>query len=189
MRTFMAIIAAGLVAACAAPGLEVSRVTDIRPTNKAAGVDVYAERRHKGEKVPDFTGDQLVDVRTYVTQEDSDFAGPEMAGAKCSVKARDYAAEVVTPARIRVPLYRAQSSPLSVSCEREGHQPKSIVVEVYNKTKSERYAASAGSGLAGLLVMAAINELSDETTHEFAYPPARVIMRPTAKGGAAQAAK
>ena len=53
-----------------------------------------------------------------------------------------------------------------------------MVVEVYNKTKADRYAATSGNGLAGLLVVAAINELSDETKHEFAYPSPRVIMTP-----------
>jgi len=181
LRALLAVLVIGLLAGCAAPGLEVARVTEIRPTNRASGLDVYAERRRAGDKVPDFAGDQLVDVRTYRTQEDSDLAGDEFAGAKCSVKTRDYAADVMTPARIRVPLYRLQSSPLSVSCEHAGYQPRSVVVEVYNKTKQERYAASSGSGLAGLIVMAAINELSDETTHTFAYRPARVVMRPLAK--------
>jgi hypothetical protein len=173
-----------LLAGCATPGLEVAKISDIRPINKAAGLDVYDEQRRKGEKVPDFAGDQLVEVRSYKVQEESELAGPEIAGAKCALSARDYVAEVVTPARVRVPLYRSQSSPLSVSCTLDGYQPRSVVIEAYNKTKAERYAASSGSGLAGLLVMAAINELSDEKTHTFAYPMARVIMRPLGKGGA-----
>ena len=93
------------------------------------------------------------------------------------------------PARLRVPIYRLNSSALSVACEREGYEPRSVVVEVYNKTKADRYAATSGNGLAGLLVVAAINELSDETKHEFAYPPPRVIMTPRQTAVAAAAKK
>lgn len=186
IRLLMAVAAVGLLAGCASPGLEVARVTDIRPSNKAAGLDVYAERRRAGEKVPDFTGDQIVDVRTYREREESGYSDEEFAGAKCTVKARDYAADVITPARIRVPLYRRESSPLSVSCEHPEYQPRSIVLDVYNKTKQQNYAASAGSGLVGFLVMTAINEMSDENAHTFAYPPARLVMKPLPKGGKAR---
>jgi hypothetical protein len=181
LRALMAVLVIGFLGGCATAGLEVARVSEIRPTNKAGGLDVYAERRRAGDKVPDFAGDQIVDVRTYKAQEDGDLAGEEFAGATCAVKARDYAAQVITPARIRVPLYRQQSSPLSVSCEHAGYQPRSAVLEVYNKTKQQNYAASAGTGLVGLLVVAALTELSDENPHTFAYPPARIVMRPLGK--------
>jgi hypothetical protein len=181
LRVLLAVAVVGVLAGCAAPGLEVTKVSEVRPTNGARGVDVYAERRRAGDKVPDFAGDQIMEVRTYRAQEDSEMAGDEFAGARCSVKARDFAAAVVTPARVRVPIYRLQSSPLSVSCEYPGHQQRSIVVEVYNKTKQQNYAASAGSGLVGFFLMTAVNELSDENTHTFAYPLARVVMRPMAK--------
>jgi hypothetical protein len=186
IRLFMAVAAVGLLAGCGAPGLEVARVTDIRPSNKAAGLDVYAERRRAGDKVPDFSGDQLVDVRSYREREESGYSDEEFAGAKCAVKARDYAADVVTPARIRVPLYRQESSPLSVSCQHPDYQPRSIVLDVYNKTKQDNYAAASGNGLVGLLVMAAINEMSDEKGHTFAYPIARLVMKPVPKGGKAR---
>src|SRR5262245_38555429 len=117
VRVLLAIVVVGTLAGCAAPGLAVTTVSDIRSTNGARGLDVYAERRRSGDKVPDFSGDQIMEVRTYKPQEDSDMAGEEFAGAKCSVKARDYTAAVVTPARVRVPIYRLQSSPLSVSSE------------------------------------------------------------------------
>jgi hypothetical protein len=71
-----------------------------------------------------------------------------------------------------------ESSALSIACQHDGYKPSSVVLHVYNKTKADRYAASSGGGLAGLVVMAAINEMSDEMKHEFAYPPAKVIMTP-----------
>ena len=56
-----------------------------------------------GEKVPELAGDQLLDVRSFVTAEGpfGEIAGEEFAGAKCLVKARDYSAQVTTPARRR----------------------------------------------------------------------------------------
>ena len=181
MRKVLAISALALLAcSCAPPLLEVSSISEIRPNSGGPGLDVYAARRRAGEKVPELAGDQLLDVRSFVTAEGpfGEIAGEEFAGAKCLVKARDYSAQVTTPARLRVPIYRLESSALSVACEREGYEPRSVVLEVYNKTKADRYAATSGNGLAGLLVVAAINELSDETKHEFAYPTARVIMTP-----------
>jgi hypothetical protein len=161
--------------------MDVSSISEIRPNSGGPGLDVYAARRRAGEKVPELAGDQILDVRSFVTADGpfgNEIPGEEFAGAKCTVKARDYSAQVTTPARLRVPIYRLESSALSVACDREGYESRSIVLEVYNKTKADRYAASSGNGLAGLLVMAAINELSDETKHEFAYPQARVVMTP-----------
>jgi hypothetical protein len=40
LRLLIGVAAVALLAGCASPGLEVARVTDIRPTNKAAGLDV-----------------------------------------------------------------------------------------------------------------------------------------------------
>src|SRR5262245_58777370 len=196
MRKVLAISALALLAcSCAPPLLELGSISEIRPNSGPPGLDVYAARRRAGEKVPELAGDQLLDARSFVTAEGpfGEIAGDEFAGAKCLVKARDYSAQVTTPARLRVPIYRLESSALSVACEREGYEPRSVVLEVYNKTKADRYAATSGNGLAGLLVVAAINELSDETKHEFAYPYARVIMTPrqaaVAAAPAAPAAK
>ena len=156
--------------------MEVGSISEIRPNSGGPGLDVYAARRRTGEKVPELAGDQILDVRSFVTADGpfgNEIAGEEFAGARCTVKARDYSAQVTTPARLRVPIYRLELSALSVACERDAFEPRSLVLEVYNKTKAERYAASANGGLAGLVVMTAINELSDETKHEFAYPPVR----------------
>lgn len=170
-----------LLCSCAPKLMDVSSISEIRPNSGGPGVDVYATRRRAGEKVPELAGDQILDVRSFVSAEGpfgNEIAGEEFAGARCTVKARDYSAQVTTPARLRVPIYRLESSALSVACERDAFEPRSLVLEVYNKTKADRYAAASGNGVAGLVVMAAINEMSDETKHEFAYPAARVVMTP-----------
>jgi len=182
MRTVWAIpLIAVFACSCGPKLMEVGSISEIRPNSGGPGVDVYATRRRAGEKVPELAGDQILDVRTFVSAEGpfgNEIAGEEFAGARCTVKARDYSAQVTTPARLRVPIYRLESSALSVACERDAFEPRSLVLEVYNKTKADRYAAASGNGVAGLVVMAAINEMSDETKHEFAYPSARVIMTP-----------
>ncbi len=172
-----------LLAGCATPGLPVSRVSTIVPTVKGAeGIDVYAGRRRAGEAVPALAGDQLVEVRTY-EQAESGFpnsAGKEFAGATCTLQTRHYTARVVTPARVRVPLYRGASSTIAVTCEREGYQPRSVVLAVYNKTKADRLDAATNTGLLGVLAVATFNELTDDSDDEFRYPHARVIMAPLA---------
>lgn len=175
MRIFAIVAIAALLAGCAAKPLEVGSISRITPENGAQGTDVYAEKRTKGEKVPEFAGDQIVEVRSYEALE-SGLAGDEFAGAQCNVDARDFSAQVTTPAKVRVPIYRRQSSELSVSCQHPDFKPKSSVVGVYNKTKSDRMAYSGGGGLLGVVAVAVVNEMSDETAHEFQYAPAKLVM-------------
>jgi hypothetical protein len=187
MRKLIALGALLLLAGCAKP-LEVGSITEIKPPPGTQGADVYATRRAAGEKVPDFAGDQLMEVRTFATTSpDGGGTGDEFAGAQCKVSARDFSADVTTPAKVRVPVYRAQSSPLAVQCTKEGFQPKMTEVTAFNETKAGRYAAGGGGGLVGFLVVTAINAASDETTHDFKYPVARVNMEPLAVGKTASA--
>ena len=93
-----------LAAGCAKP-LEVSNITEIKPHTGSKGLDVYEPKRQAGQSaVPEFAGDQLVEVRTYTYKEDS--GEVEIAGATCSLSAADYSATMQTPAKVRVPLYR-----------------------------------------------------------------------------------
>ena len=172
----LALCCAALLAGCAKP-LEVSSITQIRPTNGAQGIDVYSERRNRGEKVPEYAGDQLLQVRTYRGNDDG-VRGKEFAGATCDVQASNFKASVTTPAKVRVPIYRAKSSTLSIRCEHPGYKPKLIEASVYNKTQSDRLSAGANGGLAGVLVMAAVNGMSDSTLDNYYYAPAQVIMTP-----------
>jgi len=175
MKIVVAVIAVVLlVTGCAKP-LEVSSITRIKPTNGATGVDVYAEQRSRGEKVPEYAGDQLLQVRSYSVDEDG--AGrKEFAGADCTVSASNFTAVLRTPAKLRVPIYRSKSSSLSVKCSHPSHKPKLIDVAVYNKTQSDRLKAGANGGLAGVIVMAAVNGLSDAALDNYYYAPANVVM-------------
>jgi hypothetical protein len=177
----LAIVAmATLLSGCAKP-LEVSSITEIKPPPGTQGVDVYAARRNAGEAVPAFAGDQLIEVRTFSEPQEGSGVGDEFAGASCKLSARDFSADVVTPAKVRVPIYRAQSSPLAVQCTKDGFKPKMTEVTAYNETKQSRYNSAGGGGVIGFLVVTAINAASDETTHDFKYPVARVAMESTSR--------
>ena len=83
------------MAGCATP-MEVANITEVRPTNGAQGLDVYAMRRQKGEQVPEFAGDQLLEVRTYAVIEGK--GETEIAGGNCTVSGSDFQATTVSPA-------------------------------------------------------------------------------------------
>jgi hypothetical protein len=180
MRRIMVLGVLLLLAGCAKP-LEVGSITEIKPPPGTQGVDIYASRRAAGEKVPDFAGDQLMEVRTFA-QTEGGGSGDEFAGAQCKVSSRDFSADVTTPAKIRVPVYRAQSSPLAVQCTKDGFKPKLAEVAVFNETKAGRMQSAGNGGLIGVLMVTAINAASDETTHDFKYPVARVLMEPLSFG-------
>ena len=179
-----------MLSGCAGtPALEVAKISSISTPPGTQGMDVYAARRKKGEDVPNFAGDQVVYIRTYASTKGTfgnEAEGKEFAGAHCHVKARYFSADIVTPGAIRVPVYRKYSSPVTVSCKKQGFRARTVSLAAFNKTKSDRQnAVPAGSGLivglVGTLAVAAINAASDENTHEFVYPYARIIMRSTAK--------
>lgn len=178
MKRLLALTAIVWLAGCAKP-LEVASITEIKPPPGATGIDVYAERRRAGESVPEFAGDQIVEVRTYAHPQDEP-VGTEFPSADCKLSARDFTALVKTPAKVRVPIYRAQSSVLAVSCEREGFKPKLIEISAFNATKMERMQVASGGGAVGVIFMAAVNAASDPATHDFRYPPVRVNMEPIA---------
>jgi hypothetical protein len=180
MRIVLSLLVAAIfLAGCAKKPMEVDRITQISPANGAKGLDVYASKRKAGEAAPEMSGDQVVPVRTYIAGGGAlGGRGKEFAGANCIVKANNYEARVTTPAKIRVPIYRMNSSMLSVRCEKEGFRTKTAEFAVYNKTKNDRYAAGSRAGVAGLLVMAVVNGLSDESKHDFLYPPLNVEMTP-----------
>jgi len=177
-------------AGCArTPALEVAKISDISTPAGTRGIDVYASRRDKGEEVPNLAGDQVVYIRTYVSKKGTfgnETAGKEFAGANCQVSSRYFSARVTSPGAIRVPVYRQYSSPVSVSCQKDGFHSKTASFKAYNKTKSDRQQAVSNSGslvvaLVGTLAVSAINAASDENTHEFIYPMAVMKMRSTAQ--------
>jgi hypothetical protein len=165
-----------VLGACAKP-LEVSSITEIKSTTGSRGIDVLEPKRATlGTTVPEFAGDQLTEVRTYMYKEGE--GEIEISGAQCTLSASDFTATMATPAKVRVPLYRAQSSTLAVGCEKEGFEKKLITVAAYDLTRSQRMASSGNGGLVGVLAVAAIDAMADNSRNEWRYPIARVVLEP-----------
>lgn len=164
-----------LALAGCAKGMEVGSITEIKAPPGSQGVDVYAAQRAAGQTVPDFAGDQIVEVRTYFADND-DYDKGEFTGANCKLTSSNFSADFVTPAKVRVPIYRAQSSQLAVQCEKQGFKPRLVETAAVNETKQGTMAAGAGAGAIGLVTALVINAVSDEKTHNFAYPAVRIEM-------------
>lgn len=172
-------VTAALMAACAKP-LEVASITDVKSKTGSKGIDVHEPRRLSGAQgVPDFAGDQLLEVRTYV-QTDSE-GHKEMPGASCTVSAADFSATATTPAKVRVPLYRAQSSQLAVACEMPGYKKRMVTIAAIDETRNQRLGSGANGGLIGVLAVAAVDAMADNTKNEWKYPLAKVTLEPEGK--------
>jgi len=157
---------------CAAP-LAVTTVTDVRSSTGSRDIDVYEPKRRAGASVPEFAGDQLVEVRTY---QKSDHGEAEMAGATCSLAATGFSATMMSPAKVRVPLYRSQSSTLAVTCQMPGFEKRMVTVAPFDATRSSRLASGSSGGLIGAVVVAAVDAAADNSKNDWRYPVARVVM-------------
>lgn len=179
------IVGVMMLAGCAAKPLEVGSITRIKPHNGTNDIDVYSAKRVQDPSLaPEFAGDQLVEVRTY--RDDPEKGQVEMAGANCHLSAALYSADLTTPAKVRVPLYRGQSSELSAKCTKPGFSDKLVTVGAFDATRNQRYQNASGGGLAGVAVVAVFDALSDNTKNDWRYPPVKVVMgqeRPIATNG------
>ncbi len=161
---------------CAKP-LEVGSITEIQNSTGSKSIDVLEPKRVAGQSsVPEFSGDQLLEVRTYADTESN--GRVEVAGAQCELTASDFKAGMETPAKVRVPLYRNQSSTLAVACQKSGYRKKMITVTAMDVTRQQRMASGAGGGLLGVAVVAAFDAAADNTKNEWKYPIAAVILEP-----------
>lgn len=174
-RVFI-LLALVIVGGCVKP-MEVSSITEIKPSEPGASFDVYAARRARGEQVPQFAGDQLLEVRTFAVKEDG-ILSDEFAGASCTIRSSNFSAEAVSPAKVRVPLYRDHSSTLSVACKKDGFQPKIVDATAFDATRSQRIATGASGGVLGIVLVAAADAVSDNSKNEWKYPVVRVHMTP-----------
>lgn len=170
--TWLAILGGACLGGCAAP-LAVSSVTDIRPNTGSRGIDVYEPKRRTGASVPDFAGDQLVEVRTYGNAGQGEV---EMTGAACSLEATGFTASMTSPAQVRVPLYRGQSSTLAVTCQKPGYQKRMITVAPFDATRRARLASGVNGGLIGAVIVAGIDAAADNSKNDWRYPVAKVVM-------------
>jgi hypothetical protein len=87
-----------------------------------------------------------------------------------------------SPGKVRVPLYRAQSSPLAVTCEMPGHKKKMVTVSAFDITRQGRLASGANGGLIGVVAVAAIDAMADNSKNDWRYPVARVELEPETAG-------
>ena len=174
-----------LLGGCA-PALEVSSITEIKSVTGSRGIDVHEPRRLQGnQSAPEFAGDQLLEVRTYVNKDEA--GQVEIPGANCTLSAADFNATMVTPAKVRVPLYRGQSSQLAVNCELDGYKKRMVTVAAVDVTRQQRYATGGSGGLIGVVAVAAVDALSDNSKNEWRYPLARVVLEPEPKSKAVAA--
>ncbi len=179
-RALLICLATLALAGCAAKPLTVGSITSIKPTNGATGTDVYAHQRAAGIQVPEYSGDQLLEIRTYEHKEGE--GRVEMADASCTVSAGTFKATMTTPAKVRVPLYKDKSEGLAVQCTKPGFKPNLVSLAAFDKTRADRYnnltQAGASAGLVGLVASAAVAgviDASSDNTHNIWYYPAAKI--------------
>ncbi len=177
MYRLLLLLVLAVLGGCAKPGLEVASVTEIRSSTGSGEIDVYEPKRRAGDAVPEFAGEQLVVVATYKNTDEGEV---EMAGATCSLSATGFSASMRSPAKVRVPLYRGQSSTLAVTCEMPGYKKRMVTVAPYDATRERRLSSSVGGGVIGVLTVATVDALADNSKNEWRYPPARVVLEPNA---------
>ncbi|MEM7749225.1 MAG: hypothetical protein AAF346_13325 [Pseudomonadota bacterium] len=167
------------LAGCAKP-MDIASVTQIKPNTGSSSIDVYEPHRRRGQKgIPDYAGDQFLEVRTYTYKQDE--GRVEIGNASCEISTAHYSAKMTTPARVRVPLYRGSSSILGVVCEKEGYRKKHASVAPIDIVRRQRFAHSTQGGLIGVAVVAVIDAASDNTKNEWRYPVARITLAPVSK--------
>ncbi|WP_246739025.1 hypothetical protein [Bradyrhizobium aeschynomenes] len=179
MASWLAIIGGACLGGCAAP-LAVNNVTDIRSTTGSRGIDVYEPKRRTDASVPEFAGDQLVEVRTF--HNPGGGGEVEMAGASCSLEASGFTATMTSPAKVRVPLYRGQSSTLAVTCQKPGYQKRMITVAPIDATRQARLASGMNGGILGAVIVAGIDAAADNSKNDWRYPVAKVVLEADAAG-------
>ena len=179
LRRSLLFVGITVLTGCASP-LHVASITEIQSRTGSKSVDVYEPKRVSGQAaIPEFAGDQLLEVRTYVYKPETGEA--EVAGATCTLTAADFSATTQSPAKIRVPLYRGQSSELAVACEMPDYQKKMVTVRPVDVTRQGRMVSGSGGGLIGLVAVTAIDGFADNTKNEWRYPLARVVLEPAKK--------
>jgi hypothetical protein len=177
----LAVLGAALLLSGCAKALEVGSITEIQPTTGSPTLDVLAPIRAADPAQPALAGEQLVEVRSYAMKQGS--GETEFPGAACTLTAPYFQATMVTPAKVRVPLYRNQSSTLAVACDMAGYQRRMVTLSPFDATRDQRLASGTNGGLLGVVAVAAIDALSDNSKNDWVYPPAKVLMEP---GAAAQ---
>lgn len=172
----MAVVVAVTTVACSQAEITQPPIP-VTPTvaANASGLDVYARQRSRGAQVPQFRGQEIVQIRTWGAVEGSNRS--ELIGVGCMLDSGVYAASFNTPANVLVPDYGPNSPALFVRCEHDSGSG-SVTVNAVNKTAQDRNASAAGAGLLGAIVIGAVNEARrNNETDDFGYNPITVQLR------------
>ena len=174
MRLVVSIVLCLLLLGCAQKYKDVNSVSSVQLHDTSiSGLDVYAKRRAKGESVPEFRGDQIIEVRAF---SDNSNSQNEIEGANCHVEGVGYSKTVTTPAKVRLPIYGDQSSQIIVKCSHAGYHKKQIELASFNVNHQQRLNTASGGGLAGVVFMAVVNAASDTSKDIYLYPKALVVL-------------
>lgn len=171
-----------LLAACTA--MEITqppvRVSLDKPTG-AQGLDTFAAARARGQSVPEYKGETLLTLRSFL---DTDGPGTtEFAGARCAVSSTYYSAEVTTPVQLIVPNYGKDSPVVTATCRangREATRSAAIVNESQRRRDEARSGLSVGLGSGtyndGLSVGVGITfDLTNPKNDVYEYPNLNVV--------------
>ncbi len=175
-------ILVGAVALVALAGCEAAEITtppvNVVPNIKsnAVGLDVYAGPRRRGNPVPRFRGQEVVQVRSSGLSKDG--VRSELSGVPCKMDSGVYTASFTTPANIVVPDYGPNSPAIFVRCATDT-QSGSITANVFNATTQQRMSGAAGGGILGVIIVGAVTAANvDNEKDEFKYPALTVILKP-----------
>lgn len=174
LRRISSIAWIAVLAGCSAVPLEVGSITDIQPAAGIKSAGIYQGRQWAGVTRPESTGDQVLDVRAYTMKNGASLT--ELAGATCTLTTADVSALLQTPAQVRVQLYGQNSSALIIACEMPGYKKKSVTVAAVDAAREKRKAGEATGGLIGLISVAAIDALADDSKNVWEYPVTKVIL-------------
>lgn len=162
-------------------GCETAEITappvPVTPKNaaNAVGIDVYGKNRARGQTVPRFRGQEIVQVRTRGKGEGGSFT--ELSGVSCILDSGIYSAKFLTPANVVVPDYGPSSPAIFVRCV-NGQQSGSTTVNAYNATNAQRQSSAYGTGVLGAIVIGAVAAANrDDEKDDFKYPLINILLK------------
>jgi hypothetical protein len=121
---------------------------------------------------------QNVTMRTvFETTQSGKTEKAEISGVPCKIKGTGYRASIVTPAIVKMPLYRGKTDPFTLTCTYK-NKTKTQKLRALNETKNAK-PTSSGGGIAGILIQAAVvgamKGLRDPQKDRFSYPFVAVV--------------
>ncbi|MGV6811729.1 MAG: hypothetical protein ACWA47_05750 [Brevirhabdus sp.] len=150
------------------------QVTPKHPS-RAVGIDVYGKDRARGQTVPRFRGQEVVQVRTRGKGESGSFT--ELSGVSCMLDSGLYSARFTSPANVVVPDYGPSSPAIFVRCV-NGETSGSVTVNAFNATHAQNQSAAYGTGVLGAIVIGAVAAANrDDEKDDFKYPVIYITLK------------